>query len=151
MTEPFSTPLDAFVDVGHFMERWPDVFVWPMVGWGEASVGVLRVDEFSEDGVLVVRADLPGMEPDSDLELAASRGVLHIAVELHEEEPPEDRRYLRHELVHRHRLQRDLALPEGAMPRDLTATYENGVLEIRMPLPAGTMSLPPTRVPVAKG
>ena len=110
---------------------------------------MLCVDEYQEDGALVVRAEVPAIDPDKDVEVTASDGVLHLAVERHEEAEPEGRRYLRHELVHRHRLERDLALPEGAQGSELKATYDNGVLEVRMPLPAKA-DPEVTRIPVTK-
>lgn len=150
MERRFSSPLDVFDSVEHFMDRWPGMLAWPMFGWGEGSLGVLRVDEYREDGALVVRAELPGIDPDKDLEVTASNGVLHIAVE-RQEVAHEGRSYLRHELVHRHRLERDLALPEGARGSEFKADYSNGVLEVRMPLPAEKTAPPVTRIPVTKG
>jgi HSP20 family protein len=150
MERRFSSPADVFDSLEHFMDRWPDMLAWPMFGWGGGTMGILRVDEYREDGALVVRAEVPGIDPDKDLEVTASEGVLHIAVERHEEEAPEGRRYLRHELVQRHRLERDLALPEGAQGSELKATYDNGVLDVRMPLPAKA-SPEVTRIPVTKG
>lgn len=145
----FSSPLDAIDSMEHFMAHWPSMLAWPMLGWGAGITGVLRVDEYRDDGALVVRAELPDIEPAKDLEVTASEGRLHIAVERHEEEAPKGRSYLRHELVHQQRLERDLALPEGAQATELKATYDNGVLEIRMPLPEGA-SLEVTRIPITK-
>ncbi len=144
-----SSPLDAFDTLDNFVDRRPDVLAWPMFGWGQGFLGVLCVDEYREDGALVVRAEVPGIDPDKDVEVTASEGVLHIAVERHEEAEPEGRLYLRHELIHRHRLERDLALPEGAQGSELKATYDNGVLEVRMLLPAKA-DPEVTRIPVTK-
>jgi HSP20 family protein len=107
------------------------------------------MNEYREDGALVVRAEVRGIDPDRDVEVTASEGVFHLAVERHEEAEPEGRRYLRHELAHRQRLERDLALPEGAQGSELKATYNNGVLEVRMPLPAKA-DPEVTRIPVTK-
>ena len=51
--------------------------------------------------------------------------------------------------MHRHRLERDLALPEGAQGSELKATYDNGVLEVRMLL-AAKADPEVTRIPVTK-
>ena len=147
----FRSPLDVLDNLQHFMEPWPEMLAWPMFGAADTTVGVLRVDEYREDGALVVRADLPGIDPDQDVELTASEGVLHIAVERHGDEEPAGRDYLRHELVHRHRQERDLLLPEGAQDSELSASYDDGVLEVRMPLPAPKEAAPVTRIPVTKG
>ena len=46
-----------------------------------------------------MRAEVPGIDPDKDVEVTASEGVLHLAVEPPEEAESEGRRYLRHEFV----------------------------------------------------
>lgn len=125
---------------------WP-MLGWPMLAWGEAAEGLLLVDEYEERGALVVRADVPGIDPEKDLEVSAAEGTLHICVTCRGGEEEAERVYLRHELPHDERLRRDLALPEGADSSALRATYDNGVLEIRVPL----VSRPrdePRRVPV---
>lgn len=150
ITGPFSTPLDAFDSVEQFMSRWPNVLSWPVMGWGDGSVGVLYVDEYREGNALVVRAELPGIDPDNDLEVTASKGNLHIAVECHEEEAPMGRQYLRHELTHRRRLVRDLTLPELVQDAVFTATYTNGILDIRIPLPTEAITPTSTKIPITK-
>ncbi len=40
----------------------------------------LRVEEFVEDEALVVRAELPDIDPDKDVELSVVDGVLEIRV-----------------------------------------------------------------------
>lgn len=150
MERGFASPLDVFGSLESFMDRWPGTLAWPMFGWGEGSVGVLRVDEYREDGALVVRAEVPGIDPDTDLDVTASGGVLQITVERHGGEVPEGRSYLRHELVHLSRLERDLPLPEGAQGSALKATYDSGVLEVRVPLPTKTPA-EATRIPVTRG
>src|SRR5690606_15127534 len=36
---------------------------------------LIRVEEFAEDGELVVRAELPGIDPDKDVEVTVDEGV----------------------------------------------------------------------------
>jgi HSP20 family protein len=102
---------------------------------------LIRVEEFREDGALVVRADLPGIDPDKDVELTVSDGMLHIRAERREEEKQEDKGYLRRELRYGS-FSRTLPLPEGATESDITATYRAGILEIRV--------LEPKREPAKK-
>jgi hypothetical protein len=40
------------------------------------ETGWLRVEEFVDDGTLVVPAELPDLDPDKDVELSVSNGVL---------------------------------------------------------------------------
>jgi HSP20 family protein len=52
--------------------------------WGAADM--IHVEEYREDGTLVVRADLPGIDPDKDVELTVADGMLHIEAQRREEE-----------------------------------------------------------------
>ena len=95
---------------------------------------LIRVEEYREDGTLVIRADLPGIDPDADVELTVSDGMLHIEAERREEEKQEGRGYVRQE-VRYGSLSRSVPLPAGVTGADITATYKAGVLEIRVPEP----------------
>ncbi|MGO8890167.1 MAG: Hsp20/alpha crystallin family protein, partial [Streptosporangiaceae bacterium] len=65
--------------------------------WLEAG-DLIRVEEYRLDGALVVRADLPGVDPDKDVELIVSDGTLHIEAERRQEEKREEKGYLRREV-----------------------------------------------------
>jgi HSP20 family protein len=101
--------------------------------WREAEE-LIRVEEFREDGTLVIRADLPGIDPDKDVELTVTDGMLRIEAERREEEKREEKGYMCRELRYGS-LSRSLPLPEGVTEADITATYKAGVLEIRIPEP----------------
>lgn len=107
---------------------------------------LIRVDEFHEDGDLVIRAELPGVDPDEDVELTVSDGMLRIEAERHEEERTEEKGYLRRELRYGS-FARTLPLPEGVSESDIAASYADGILEIRIPAPAPA---PGTKVPITK-
>ena len=93
---------------------------------------LIRVEEFRDDGTLVIRADLPGIDPEPDVALTVSHGTLHIEAERREEEKREQKGYVRRELRYGS-LSRSLPLPAGATEADITATYKDRVLEIRIP------------------
>ncbi len=96
---------------------------------------VIRVDEFREGDTLVVRAELPGIDPDRDVELTVSDGMLHFKAQRREEEETEERGYMRKELRYGS-FSRTLPLPPGASEGDVRASYRDGILEVRMPNPA---------------
>ncbi len=108
---------------------------------------LIRVEEYREDGTLVIRADLPGIDPDKDVELTVSGGILHIEAERREEEKREEKGYVRQELRYGS-LSRSLPLPEGVTAADITATYKAGVLEIRIPEPKRE---PAKKIAISKG
>ena len=57
--------------------------------FGRGAADMIHVEEYREDGTLVARADLPGIDPDKDVELTISQGMLHIEAERREEEKRE--------------------------------------------------------------
>ena len=134
--EPHGEAADVFGRFDRMFEEWARMMPFrPMLfpRWREAEE-LIRVEEFREDGTVVIRADLPGIDPDKDVELTVSDGMLHIEAERREEEKREEKGYVRQELRYGS-LSRSLPLPEGATAADITATYKAGVLEIRIPEP----------------
>ena len=135
--EPHGEAADVFSRFDRMFEEWARMMPFrPMLfpRWREAEE-LIRVEELREDGTLVIRADLPGIDPDKDVELTVSGGILHIEAERRGEEKREEKGYVRRELRYGS-LSRSLPLPEGATAADITATYKAGVLEIRIPEPA---------------
>jgi len=107
---------------------------------------IIRVDEFLDDGTLVLRAELPGIDPEKDVELSVCDGMLCIEAQRREEEETDEKGYVRRELRYGS-LSRMLPLPEGVAESDITATYEDGILEIRVPVPEPA---PAMKIPIAK-
>lgn len=122
---------DIFGRFDQLFDEWARMM--PFRRWSE-PVDLIRVAEYRKDGALVVRADLPGIDPDKDVELTVSDGILRIEAERREEEKQEGKGYLRRE-VRYGSMSRSLPLPEGVTEADITATYKDGVLEVRIPEP----------------
>jgi len=110
--------------------------------------GWLRVEEFRDGEDLVVRAELPGIDPDKDVELTVGDGVLHIAA--HREEKSEQKAKDGYHTEFRYgSFARKVMLPAGADATVVHATYGDGVLEVRVPIgPPEKESL--TRVPIMR-
>lgn len=111
---------------------------------------VIRVDEYQDGTTLVVRAELPGIDPDKDVDVAMSDGMLRIKAQRHLAEKTEDKGYLRHELRYGS-FTRTLPIPEGVSGEDITAAYRDGILEIRIPLPERTEPARPKKISIRKG
>jgi HSP20 family protein len=107
---------------------------------------MIRVDEYRENGTLVVRAELPGIDPDKDIELTVCDGALCIEAEHREEAKTEEKGYV-HQELRRGSFSRMLPLPDGITEADIKATYKDGILEVRVPTPE---SAPATKIPIAK-
>ena len=138
--------LDVFEDM---FDRWPERFGWPWLWKPEAFEDVLRVEEYQEDGTLVVRAEMAGIDPEKDVEVTVSDGVLHISAERQEEEETEGKHFHRRELRYGS-FRRDLPLPAGCSEDDVKASYKDGILEIRVPAP-GAETKAATKISITKG
>jgi HSP20 family protein len=52
---------------------------------------VLRVEGYEGGGALVIRAEMPGIDPDKDVDISVSDGMLTIKAERREEKKQEDK------------------------------------------------------------
>lgn len=92
-----------------------------------------QVDVFEREGNLVVRADLPGLTKD-DIRVEVRDDALVIEGERRREHTEEGAGFYRAERSHGS-FRRAIPLPEGASAEKADARFENGVLEISLPLP----------------
>ena len=81
----------------------------------------------------VLRADLPGMSED-DIDIEFEDGTLTVSGERKAEHESKNEGYYRVERAFG-AFSRSLTLPQGIDPEAVTANFENGVLEIRVPKP----------------
>lgn len=81
---------------------------------------------------LVVRFELPGVDPDKELQVTVEDGMLCVRGERRFEEEETGQGYLRREVA-RGSFERAISLPEGVKPEDITATYQDGILEVVVP------------------
>lgn len=93
----------------------------------------IRVEEVNREGSHVIRAELPGIDPDKDVEISVHDGMLHIQGARSERTEDRDQSSYRTEFRYG-RFERALPLPAGTSADDVTATYKDGVLEVRLPL-----------------
>lgn len=130
---------------------------WPGLGWVEpwrrwfpfdVGEGFLRTEEFYDGDTLVVRAELPGVDPDKDVEITVGGGVVRIHARREEKAEHKDKQGYRSEFRYGD-FTREVALPAGASSDDVKATYRDGILEVR--IPCGEHGKPEvTRVAVSK-
>jgi HSP20 family protein len=110
----------------------------------------LRVEEFEDDGTLVVRAELPDIDPDKDVELSVAGGALHIRAQRQEKTEKRETGAYRSEFRYGSFV-RTVPLPEDVKDDDITASYKDGILEIRAPMAAEEEKPPVTKVPISRG
>jgi HSP20 family protein len=107
---------------------------------------VPAMDLVEEDDSLVLRADLPGMSED-DVDIEVKDGVLTVSGERKAEEKKQGEGYYRVERAFGS-FSRSLSIPEGIDPEQVSAQFDDGVLEVRIPKPAERK---PHRVQIGKG
>jgi HSP20 family protein len=125
--------------------RRPD-WVTPLEELLEASP--LRIEERTEGDQFVVRAEMPGIDPEKDVEISMSDGSLRIHAERREETKSDEEGRRRSEF-HYGSFSRVVPLPAGATEADVKATYHDGILEVRIPVDHGKAQeakIPVTRV-----
>ena len=114
--------------------RFPDLFDWLDTPWAEAlpfrSAQTFRVEDYTENGNYMIRAELPGVDPEKDVEVSVARGVLPLHAERREETKQDRRSEFKYGS-----LTRSVSLPEGADPDKITASYDNGILTVTVPVP----------------
>ena len=93
-------------------------------------------DAYEKDGTFVVKAELPGVKAD-DVTVNVDAGVLTIQGKREDEKETKDARYHAAERF-TGTFNRTFALPEGVDTGKIEATFKDGVLEVRVPLPAAT-------------
>jgi hypothetical protein len=59
---------------GGWLFDWPE-FIGGFEPFRPLLAGQLHLEEFIDDGKLVIRVELPGIDPDKDLELTVSEGA----------------------------------------------------------------------------
>lgn len=103
---------------------------WPM----SRDTTQIRVEEYKDNGDLVVRAEMPGVDPEKDVDITIDEGMLCISAERSEKKHgDEDGSYWSE--FHYGSFSRAVRLPKGVSEKDISANYENGILEVRVPSP----------------
>ena len=96
-----------------------------------------RVEEIARDSLWVIRAELPGLDPEKDIEVTVEGRTLTIHAERRQEDSGPQRSEFRYGS-----LTRLVRLPDNVDAKDVTARYEKGLLEVSIPVrdakPAGT-------------
>jgi len=122
-------------------QRWRRLFEFDDEHW-------LRVEEFHDGDTLVVRAELPDIDPDKDVEVTTANGFVRIHAHREQKSEHKEKRGYRSEFRYGE-FERDIKLPADAVGKDVKATYSNGVLEVRIPCPEKTHEVS-TKVPVTR-
>lgn len=120
---------------------------WPSMSWPVFRAAALaeaawcpKIDMFQKDNRFIMRVDLPGVKKE-DLALEVKYGYLTIAGERKNEIKEEREDFYRTEREYG-RFYRAVPLPEGVNVDDIRAVFDNGVLEVSVPLPVRAEAKP---------
>lgn len=118
---------------GEMNRLFNNFFDAPVPGTAGAQRWIPAMDLVEEQEHYVLRADLPGMGED-DVNIELDGDVLSISGERPEESRTEHEGYHRMERS-KGSFSRSLTLPEGIDAEAISASFDNGVLEVRIPKP----------------
>lgn len=100
------------------------------------------VDAYYKDGHLIVRAELAGVDPKT-VDVSYAGRTLTIKGERTAPEVPADDRILGE--IFYGKFERSITLPEGLDTEHISARWQEGILEVRIPV---AKDLLPRRVPI---
>ncbi|HEX5116120.1 MAG TPA: Hsp20/alpha crystallin family protein [Pseudonocardiaceae bacterium] len=119
----------------------PDIFSWLEAALPFSGRHSMAVEEFSDDRGYVLRAELPGREPKEDITVTVADGTLTITADRNQANHEGQQTEFRYG-----KASRMVTLPAGVKPGEISASYDKGILEIRIPV---SQPAEPYRVPVA--
>lgn len=99
----------------------------------ETSAGI-PIEEFVDGNTLIVRAEIPGIDPDRDVEINVSDNMLHIRAERQQATEVVEEQGLARQEFEYGSFSRAVALPAGTKEDDIEARYRDGILEVRVPV-----------------
>ena len=128
-----------------FRAVFPDLADWLESPWSGPppflTGQVFRLEEATRDNRYVIRAELPGLDPENDIEVTVDGRTLTIRAERRHQDSEPYRSEFRYGS-----LARVVRLPAGVDAADVTARYGKGVLEVSVPVHA--VKPEGTRIPI---
>jgi HSP20 family molecular chaperone IbpA len=91
---------------------------------------LMRLEDELKDGRYEVRAEIPGVDPDKDVEITVCDGQLTIKAERSEKKEFDGRSEFSYGSFIR-----TVSLPAGANEDDIKATYDKGILTVSVAVP----------------
>lgn len=128
--EPIARETKAWKPFGDvpFLSDWFDDFSLEKMPWVSRNMHPIKMEEFLDAGQMVVRVEIPGVDPDKDIELKVGDGYLMITGHRQEE----IKSGKRSEFYYGD-FSRTIPLPHGVTEDGIKAHYKDGILEVRIP------------------
>ena len=119
---------------------------WPAEERERLLPNKLVADMHRDEGDLVVTVELPGVDPEQDVDIMVEDDILIIKGEKADEREVKDEDHFLRERRYGN-FERRIFLPDGVDPDTITADYDKGVLTVRVPIPVEAEATP-RRIPV---
>jgi HSP20 family molecular chaperone IbpA len=130
--------------------RVPNLLDWVESAWPSLTAArsvfgthLIRVEDKMEDDHYVIRAELPGINPDNDVKITVDDHTLVIDAERSEEKADKTHTEFQYGSFHR-----AMSLPAGVKPDDVTATYPHGIRTVTIGI---TQTAPAHQIPIERG
>lgn len=130
------TPLAELFD--WFDAGWPALAEWRR----EMAPAAIRIEDRLEDDRYVVRAELPGLDPEKDISITIENAILTIRAEREEKITEKGRSEFRYGSFVRR-----VTLPPGTQDDAIEASYKDGILQVTMPM---ARKSEPRPIPIAR-
>ena len=151
--------LDVWDEVMALQRRMDDLFrtylgprartTFPALPEGFRKPFVPTYDVFGREDDLVLRLELPGVDPEKEVTIAVEDDVLVIRGKRTSREEVKEEDYYRMESSYGS-FERRLPVPEGVKEEDIRATYQDGILEVVLPGAVPEIEAPEEPVPEVK-
>lgn len=105
---------------------------WPLAGRILDSASFGRIDLYETEIELVAQCEVPGLESREDVDISVDQQTLTISGRLKAAEQIKEEQYHRRERF-TGKFARSVSLPVPVASEGISASYRNGILEIRMP------------------
>ncbi|MGW5383148.1 Hsp20/alpha crystallin family protein [Nocardia sp. NPDC003963] len=106
---------------------------------------LLRVEDTLEDGRYLIRAEIPGVDPEKDVDVSVREGLLTIRAERSEEHEGKGRSEFSYGSF-----VRTVTLPRGAEEEGIEASYAKGILTVSVPVSEPTVEAKKVEVKAAE-
>ena len=112
-----------------------DMLDMPFWGWRQSGgpgsrPHTPRAEDYVADGSYVVRLELPGIDPATDVDISVVGETLQVTAQRETAKREERRTEFRYGAF-----SRTVPLPPGVTAGEVSASYDKGILTITMPLP----------------
>lgn len=122
--DPFRHMENLRQEMSHFFN---DNFMNYSQGWRNP-----RVDIYDHEDEVIASCEIPGLDHKEDVQIEIQDDVLTISGMVHRSQDVKEEHMHRQERF-TGRFQRSVRLPHSVSSEGTTASYRNGILEIRMP------------------